>query len=615
MGMPLENFLVDNNSHEGVDELQLAQFRKLGKLYLPHKYDEENNGAWLNRGNAFYLLVKPKHYDELFLVFDKAPYFWIYDSPFIRYIRSFFRITNTVKNESNGILEFLNYYSKWVLGKSAEEKRFYANSAIDVMIKRKFTKHFMGQVLESVIYIFEESQNNKMLAVDLLESSMGKISSLKMPPDIESEMMYSLTLFLGFAQLKLESYDIAEDTFSRALSYKPDGINAKFYLSLTSAKLHNDHVTNNLINELYDYDLARVSYAMEINNSKLFNAYCFENIIQNIFRYEDYLSVIDLLSSEIGIRISKADLLYASLKAKLIDFNNIDFKSAIEKKNIASLRFIEEILKQHTVKNNIIFLSSMTLIEEKFYSAVYSIIKMISDKYESEIQTALAAHDVQIQEGQDIIMQIKGEIESTKISLAQKYEKAINNFKETTKNNILHLEDRIANLASQSEYNIFTVFKNNMFYNIFFALIVLLIVGFANYSNNYISEISNMNKIVSSFILTGSKWGIISFVMGAIFSLIHLLTVITERNSQKQILLKKIEKVKKQSEHEIQLIMKEKEETEKTAIKKLNEKIEFNEARIKNLILERKKEEEEIRVKYKKEIDRETVPLKGFLPK
>ena len=236
---PKENLLLDE------EEVHFSQFKRLGKIYLPNKENESDNGTWLKRGNLFYHLIKDKKFNEMFLVLEKAPYFWIYDSPLNRFLRNYFRLNSTVKNESNSMLEFIEFYSRWVLGKSQEEKTFYANSAIDVIKKRKFNKHFIGQILESVIYIFNPSLNQAEASVDLLKQVSEKIPSFKFPGEIEIELDYYINVFIGFAYLTQNSLEMGAHSLNNALTLKHNGINAKFYLALINAKSGNEIVANN----------------------------------------------------------------------------------------------------------------------------------------------------------------------------------------------------------------------------------------------------------------------------------------------------------------------------------------------------------------------------------
>ena len=615
MEAALKNYYSETiNEFHDENEINYADFKKLSKLYLPRDGEESQNGAMLKRGNLFFQLVQQKEYDELFLVLNKAPYFWIYDSHFNKFLKNFFRLNNTVKNESNSLLEFIKFYTRWVLGKTSEEKKFYAASAVDIIRKKKFAKHILSQIMEAVIYTFEPTLKLQPAAIELFDTSIEKIPSLKLPNDIENEMEYYLKLFKGFAFLKQNVLESAENMFTQALGIKTAGINAKFYLLLTSLLLKNTEVAESLFREIYDYDLERVQYALNLNDSRLFRAYCYENVMQNLFRHKECLAIFDSLSNEIGIRTGNSELLFGSLKSKLIDFKNINLRSKVSEDDLRQIYTIDDILSHFSKKNNIIFQSSLNLMENKFYDLLRTIIDLLGNAFESEIQSKLNMHDMQIEEGQATIDELQSEIESSKTNIRKKYDALIEKYKAAMNEKVSMLEDRIANLANQSEYNVFTVFKNNMFYNLFLSILVLLIIGFASYSNNEINDISNIQKLIKAFILTGAQWGIITFIMGSIFSLIHLLSVISERSNQKQILLKKIETIKKNYDNELNEIRKEREDTEKTIIEKIKEKIEFNEARIKNLLEERKKEEEELRQTYRTEIEKETCPLRALLP-
>ena len=94
-----------------------------------------------------------------------------------------------------------------------------------------------------------------------------------------------------------------------------------------------------------------------------------------------------------------------------------------------------------------------------------------------------------------------------------------------------------------------------------------------------------------------------------------MLTVISDRNNQKVVLLKKIENFKNAREQESNRLNKELMIAEKALVRRMEEKAEFTQSRIENLLVERKAQEEIIRQSYKGDIERETDPLREFLLK
>ncbi len=597
------------------DEFFLSQFKVAARKYFPKNSELQTESALiLKAGNKFFDLIKNTPIDEYFIRLELAPFFWMYESPIMKFIKNFYRLGHRVKTNSNSLISFIEYYEKWVKAATLEDKKYFAGAAVNIMEHRNFSKNFYLQILHASIKIFDKTYSDPISASEILNQTFENISHMNMEANTKNELCYYINIYNGFSQLMQNAPDKAAFYFSGALVHKENGINAKFYLALTDIRQGNFESAVKQVVDIYDTDIDRLKYALTQNNDVLFNILCDLNIIQNIFAFNDFAHMVVDINQEINNRIGQAEIIYNFLKNKIIDYNHFDHAIPKEPSQSHSILTLDRIIHRFAHSTNLAFLSALPLLEEKFLGTINEILSKIEEQFESQIQKKCDSFTLLINESLHAIEQLNHDMDLVKSNVKSKVERMLSATKESIDQTVAAYEEKLKYLENIPGLNPLATLKNGMSYNIFISVIVLLVVGFASYSNsNYIKEISSFSSMISAVILTGTKWGLITFIIGIFFSAIQAGSTVMERNYRKQALVRKIQSINDQRESELARIKMEGEELEKKMIEKLKEKIGFNETRIEKLKEEKEKEAEVLRKKYKEELTESTKDIRKLL--
>jgi hypothetical protein len=273
--------LFDEGSEE---EFFLSQFKVLGRKYFQRNSEYHTEPLLIVKaGNRFFELTKNSPIDEILIRYDLAPYFWLYNSPVVKYIKNFYRLDQRAKvtNTANSIISFIEYYEKWVKAKSPEDKKYFAGSAVSILEHRNFTKNYFLQLLHATIKIFDKSFFDPNSASEILNQIFESVSVMNIETEIKNEVCYYVNIFNGFSQIALDAPEKANLYFTGAALHKKDGINAKYYSALSEIKQLNHDAASKIFDELYENDLNRLKYAIEQNNVTLFSLLCEYNLMQN----------------------------------------------------------------------------------------------------------------------------------------------------------------------------------------------------------------------------------------------------------------------------------------------------------------------------------------------
>ena len=614
-----ELFTVDptvNSYDNGIEsEVFLSQFKSNARKYFPKYFDTSIDPMfYIRTANKFFEVAKNSPINEFFIRFDHAPLFWIYNSPVVKFFKNFYRLSTKIKSTPNSLISFLDYYEKWAKVKTSDEIKYFAGQAEGILEYKNLNKNIFIQLQNATIRIFDKSSFDPAAATDILNQTFEAVLNMNLDDNIKNEICYYINIYTGFSYLAQNVPDKAGYYFTGALVHKQDGINAKFYSALANVKQMNIDPAAKLIEDLFDTDLYRLRYALSINDHILFSLLCDNNIIQNVFAFPDFAQMMVDIHHEINGRIHRSEMLLSALKAKMIDFSHIEHMVPKDPIHSISFQNIDFIIQRYSNSHNLAFLASLPMLEEKFYNTINEIITNIEGEFEKRIQEKLAAYTMLTEESNKAIAHLTEEIQLTKNNVKTKVERMVSEMKTKLDQLVLQYEEKIKNLEHLTEFSPILTFKNGMSYNIFFSVIVLLVAGFASYSNNNnITEISNFKNIFSSVILTGTKWGIIAFILGLVFNSIQAGSALIERNYKKQSIERKIQSINDQRESELNNIKKEGDNLEFNLIEKIKSKIEFHETRIEQLHKEKEKEAVHLREKYAEQLNDETKYLRKIL--
>ena len=284
-----------------------------------------------------------------------APIYWAAQTPLSIYLEKFLQKSLSNVDGLDVHSEIKENYSKWVTAQSLEEKKSLALLTIRLTEQNISKYNFYNSILNGVILTFGDSLFHPERAQELFYQAKDLLSKLHVTDEAKNEMNYLLQLYTGFGSLKSQNYDEAKLIFDNSLSVKPTGVTATFYLAYSELMLGNYLETGSLLKSIWQYDLGRISYAIDQNNFLMFNQVMENLIFPNVFYFYDFKAVFEDINNIIESFKHTYELDIDNLKMKAASFLLLKFDSpeaGLFKKNIA---FIDKLLVSFNGRKNIFF--------------------------------------------------------------------------------------------------------------------------------------------------------------------------------------------------------------------------------------------------------------------
>ena len=139
--------------------------------------------------------------------------------------------------------------------------------------------------------------------------------------------------------------------------------------------------------------------------------------------------------------------------------------------------------------------------------------------------------------------------------------------------------------------------------SIIISIIVFIIGGFIGGTMGNPNLGGSINSEIAKIILSGLKWGGVTFLLGILISVFSGISAIIEKSNTRQKLLKEISFVKKQSQKEISYFKEKSRHKLKLLLNLYGEKISSLELENQRIIEDREKRSDELQKDTKKEIE------------
>ena len=561
----------------------------------------------------FFHYTFPSNLSEHFFRFEEAPLLWICESPLNKYLKDFFRHHFPVFNGVDQYKTIQELYNKWLTNKQSTEKKYYALSIVNFIENYNSRSNFLSNIFGGIVYSFDKSIYNPQKSIELFSQSKEIIGKIKLSEDSKTELEYLITLFSGYSYLFQEENKLADEKFDEALKLKPYGITAIFHKALAGIRLNDIDTAENILKEIFDYDVERINFAVENLSINLFSYFIDNAVFNNIFYYPDFAVIGEKIENLLSlIRIANESV----IKVLINKFEV--FKLVVEEKSFSdeiskNISFVEKIVKKFGDSENIHFLNAGEKIKNKFSETVINIKEDIKNKHYSGINETVALINEEIKVKSSNLELLKQELEIKKNELKNNLSAGITKIENKITEEIQKLEEEIKNLPFKSKLNPQTAFKHAMTYNIILSFMVFLMGGCAGYSNNYVHSISELKDLISVSLTTGIKWGVITFLIGILLSGISAVFTLLERSSRRQQLIQNISVLKNGKEHKINLFKKEMANKEEILIKNFEIPINIDSGRIDQLIKERDLQETTLKTEADKQIEEECKPYSFIL--
>jgi len=591
MAVVLEKYGTTGVSNEMLQTKYYRLAKEHFQLVVKNDYDYINS---IKESIRFFALDLPPEIKEIFIPFSNAPIFWIYESSLLNQIEEFMKL-NFVKDSYGELHKSIKEnYSKWVTTKLKSEKEYYSTITVN-FIERDINKYnFFKMILKAIILTYQNTFFNPVKALELLTNAINLLNSNRLNDSAKSELLYICKLYIGFIHLKENGYDKANQTFKNALEFKSHGNTARIYCALTELKLGREDSAVYYLKEVFNYDIYRLSVAIKTNNLGMFSYFFRNAFFYNIFQEKDFVNAypaIELILDE--YKFHDEDLIRKS-KLKLELLKTKKFEEYYDEEIKKSLTFVEKIIHNYAGSLNTLFFAIYPEIQRKYENILENINIKIREKFVLRVQEKLASFEPVITENINAEKRLIDEIEKYKLksrdSLAENIQRTNENYDSETR----ALEEKIRNLSNEDRYNPRVAMSNNMTYNIIIAFVVFFIGGVAGYSNRMVSDLSEFNSIFTYVLISGSKWGAISFLVGAFISSIISGIIVMERYDIKQKIQRKINYLKYDRERVIADLKESTAQKDKIMSDNYNSSIQHHRKRIDELKAQRNEGEKEL---------------------
>ena len=500
-------------------------------------------------------------------------------------------------------------------GKISEEKRYFASSILNYYERDQNKNNFLSAIISGIVLCFDTNMQNIPGSIYLFEKAAQIIESLKLNDIYKRELKCLIEIYSGFGKMFIMQYEEAKDLFNKALLINPISITAKYYLAYCENKLTYYNITDKIISEIFEYDVYRLNYSIEINNSKLFNYFLNNPFFKYIFYEEIFADNLSFIMQLIQVQSSGVKVHPKDLLLLLNDIKKIDLKRFNSENMKKEIIYVEEMLKLNINSRNILFVKIFPTVINKVRSTIDLIIESIKSYYLKDVKENLSPLEMEIQEKLNFIGNLGSELEETKKQSKSKLEELLKSAERESLYDIKWIEEKIDNLSRDCKYDPICAFKTTMMYTVIISLVSSLLGGCAGYSNMYIKSNGELNSILSTIITNGFKWGIFTFFIGFIISVISASVSIIKRTNKKQKLLARIKSLKNRSEIEKQRLQERFQAKEKSHLDNINDKIRDINKRIDEI----KQNKESLEARLKTEVDikiiEETEPFKLIIEK
>jgi len=613
----MEEYLTANEGIEILPEDNLEVYSKFWGYAKEHfQFEARSSIEYLTRikeSVKFFHLDIPVHLNEVFVKFEESPLFWIYESPLVQYLEEMLKIHFGKANDYENYKALKEFYTKWIVIKSENEKRYFANSALGLLEKSSSKYNFFFLILKGILFTFEKSLGNSAKAFDIFSRCLELVQTTNVNEKYLEELVYTIHLFTGFAHLKQKNLELAKVEFTEAMKVRSFGVTAKFYLALVEVLVGNHDSAATLLNELYQYDLERLAYAIDKHSVGMFKYFLNNSIVYNIFYHKEFAAIIDRIEMNFTVSSPPSSSTCSQLRQKVSKFKELPLEGYSNDETTKTTAFLEKILEQLYECNNLLFISSLSVLERKLDEVGQNIYDAMKRTIYDEGTGRLRVFDDQLEEKRYSVNILSNDFESAKLKQKEKLTKLIEEIAKKIDEYIKRIEERMNTLPMESKYDPINSFKNMMTYNVVISSLLFLVGGCSGYSTQYYQGGLPFKEMFVDLILAGIKWGLATFLIGFILSVVVAISTFASRASHKQRLQQKINWLKNQKELEVNNAKSEAEHKEKTLKESFDERIAELKLSIDSLSNERGSLEKSLRQEADLKLKEESTALLSLL--
>lgn len=600
--------------NKAIGEIMSSKFKSLAKEFFQLDISEGfNYEKILKNSSQLYSFNLPLEISETFIHLDDAPIFWLKRSPLIIVLENFYKLSIANLSGRNYYKTVRDFYTKWWIIKSTEEKRYFSSSAINYLEKKTNNSNILLLVFHAMILAYDEYMYDPLKSFELLERAKENINQSSITSEYKNEIIYIFDICEGFVFIKQNEYKLAQNYFESALEIKPIGVTGKFYLAFINSLIDNEPIGEDILDAVYQFDLSRVAYAIEQNSTEMLELLLKYPTFNNFFLSPDLSSSYEVISNFLRNIKSMGYYDLQKIRASINNFKNLSIEDYYNADTSLNINYLEKILNNYSKKENVLFIGVSEKLHSRFVQTIEAIINKIRDKYSSETLSKLKIYDSEIQSKLNEIQSYTKEKEEIKDKIKERTAKTISSIEKRIAENIAAIEEKINNLQFVPNFDPKAAFQNAMTYNLILSFTVFLLGGCAGYTNSSFEGIGSLNSAMAIILVSGLKWGIIAFGIGMIISIVTAGLAAFEGSNQKQKLFQNINILKKEKDFQIEYFKKEGENSERLSEEKINKTIEDKKRYIDKLRNERATQEKKYSDESLIKMENECKPLQNLI--
>ncbi len=274
-----------------------------------------------------------------------------------------------------------------------------------------------------------------------------------------------------------------------------------------------------------------------------------------------------------------------------------------------NIEFVKKVCGLYKENQNKVVSNISYLISKFFNSTLELILKSAEEKYEKDIDDKVKIFDIQIADSKKRIELTQGEFEKGVKEVEKRLEVSLSSVEHELEQLVGNVEYKLEHIDENSKFNPSETFKNSMIYNGIISMVVFIITGFSGGFLNNINNYNNFSLVLTATIFSGFKWGLLTYIVGMLVSLVSSSSTMWEKTTQKNRLVKQIAYLKNVGERSRKQLKLESEKLLGLHSKKMNEKIEY----LNEEISEYEKDKENQRTELKQGITNEVVTIRQKL--
>ena len=588
-----------------------SKLLNFGRKYIQSDYDESYDFIQKTKENAqFNSIPLPPELSERFIFYENAPNYLIFDSPLISYLHKTFKVNHTMLSGNNPQLQLKEYYIKWLKQKKGTDTKYFANSMLQYLEKTK--NNAFNLLIHAMLLSYDEMLFDPGKSVELINRASDIIFNKHIEDQFVNELKYFLKTIEGFFYLKGSNLDQSNKMFYEALDLKHTGITAKFHLALTEIQLENLQLGADLVEDIYNTDIARLNFAIKNNSFSVYEFFLNNSVSKYFFFEPKFYQILYFFEDKIESFRSHNKASFEEVKSALFNLQEIKVNNYFTERINANLKFIEIYVKKYTGNESLLLSDSSQEVVRKFDEIIEIIKTQIAQKYQEGFKDRLKIFDSKIDELKREKFNLESDLESYNRRMNEKLKARLNDFESQMDAQISSLENQVNNVDDRSDFDPMSVFKNAFSYTSMLSILVLLLAGFASYTNSDFKEMANFGSVIRIVIVEGAQWSLITFLVGTIISIFTTISTIVQKSSFKQNMVHKVKNYIDQKEKGRNELRRETEMTIKQFEMKTKNRIQTFETEIADYQEKRKLEGERLQAEANGKIEIELQKLKGF---